>query len=83
MPKLREKNEYEQLNSKKMIREVTMYRAECDGCKCYIDFPTPFPAWARNIAISNCGWKEINGKLYCLTCQKHNKEKDEYKPKKK
>ena len=39
--------------------------------------------WARNIAISNCGWKEINGKLYCLTCQKHNKEKDEYKPKKK
>ena len=38
--------------------------------------------WARNIAISNCGWKEINGKLYCLTCQKHNKEKDNYKPKK-
>ena len=44
MPKLREKNEYEQLNSKKMICEVTMYRTECDGCKCYIDFPTPFPA---------------------------------------
>ena len=50
-----------------MIREVTMYQAECDGCGLESD-----GAWrTAELAISEVtnldDWREIGGKLYCPT----------------
>lgn len=64
-----------------MIREVTMYEAECDGC-------------GRETGIYNSLeklnangdfwlWVEIDGKLYCLDCYEYDEETNEYKPTKK
>lgn len=86
MPKLREKDEYEQLNSKKMIREVKMYQAVCDVCgKAHVNEFLGYCAWVdESSAVEDAyeeGWTEIDDKLYCPDCYEYDEETDEYKPK--
>ena len=87
MPKLREKNEYEQLNSKKMIREVTTYQAVCDGCGSPCAETGGIMAWANResarIAAWEAGWLTVNHEIYCPNCVEYDEETDEYKPKRK
>ena len=64
-----------------MIREVTMYQAECDGCgKEGCAFSTA--SLSVRHAKSRLQWEGVGGKLYCLDCYEYDEETDEYKPKK-
>ena len=70
-----------------MIQKVEMYQAVCDGCgESYVDELNGFVAWsdksmAKNAAVNDGEWQEINNNLYCPNCVEYDKGTDSYKPK--
>lgn len=65
-----------------MIREFTMWEAICDGCGTCARTQIS-ESFIIDIVLNRCGWKEIDGKLYCPDCYEYDGETDDYKPKKK
>ena len=69
-----------------MIKEITMYQAECDGCgNIYVSPVNNDWCWkSRKMALKNAtnwGWEEIDGKLYCPDCFVWDRKNKCYKPK--
>lgn len=62
-----------------MIRKITMYQAECDGCGRETGTYNSLEKLNENGDFWT--WVEIDGKLYCPDCYEYDKETDEYKPK--
>lgn len=66
----------------KMIQELTMYQAVCDGCGRVLGNPSVDEKAAYDSAYIVEYAQKIGGKLYCPECYEYDEETGEYKSKK-
>lgn len=70
-----------------MFIKFTAMSVKCDRCRKYCDDSMGLEHWFRSRrdaieAVTDDGWAEIDGNLYCPDCYEYNTDTDEYKVKK-